>query len=835
MKKILLTLSFVFTILIMNGQPQTISISGTVSGSTGGGIPSYPVQIMSDSTMGFMYFGTATTNANGNYSHSVTLPVGMTQGLFYVSTQDSCTGQFYVQAVSFSPASMNIAGVNFTMCQNSGSNCAASFTHSTSGSTVTFNSNATGGQAPYVYSWSFGDGTSATSANPTHTYNVMNGTFLACLTVTDAAGCSTSYCDTIVISGSGSGSCTALFSQSQQGNTVNFTSNSTGGNPFFPLLHIWDFGDGTNSYVNNPSHIYSSPGTYLVCLTVTDSICFATYCDTVVIAGASCSSSFSTSVMDSLVTFTPQVTGTAPFTYAWNFGDGNTGNSANPTYVYTANGTYMACLTVTDVNGCTSTSCNFITITAFQSSGCAASFTYQAAPASGIVYFNGVATGGVGPYSYSWDFGDGNTGTGQNSGHLYMVMGVYTACLTITDTLGCTATYCDSLFAYGVGVACSVSFTYQANALGSISFTSFPTGTAPFSYVWDFGDGTTSTQANPTHTYLPPSTTYSVTLTVTDNNGCISTYSGIVVSAGGNPCQASFTHTVNGNTASFVSNISGGTAPYSYYWDFNDGNTSFAQNPNHTYANNGVYGVCLTIADSLGCFSVYCDTIFVNTGSGSVGNLSGMVLTDTLAQAAVVHLISYDSITSSFTVVAVDTVQGFFNFYNVPSGDYLVRAALLSADPQYANYLPTYYTQTLYWTNATTVTVSPNVIQFVTIPLIQGSNSSNTAVGQNFVGGGIALSIFRGGGAAPNVPVFILEQNMNPFDYTYTDINGDYSFTNLPNGVYYIYVEEMGLLSTPIQVTVNDNTPTIDNVDFVIETYYVTHSRIQMQCFLLKN
>jgi len=820
MKKILLTLSFVFAMLIMNGQ-IVINISGSVHGSTGGNIPNYPVQIMSDSTMGFMYYGTATTDANGNYNQTITFPAGVIQGLFYVSIQDSCTGLYHTQNVFASPNVLNITGINFVMCQIM-SSCAATFTSTTSGSNVNFTSSATGGTAPYSYSWDFGDGTMGTGANPTHTYNV-SGLFLPCLTVIDATGCIANFCDTISV-GTGVGACAAGFNQSVQGNVAAFTSTSTGGNPIFPLLHIWDFGDGTNAYTNNPTHTYTNPGTYLVCLTVTDSICFSTYCDTIVIGnGVNCNSSFSASVMDSLVTFVPQVTGTAPFIYVWNFGDGTVTNTANPAYVYTSNGNYMACLTVTDANGCSSTSCNMVTITAFSGSSCSVSFTHQAFPATGFVNFTSTATGGVAPYSYVWSFGDGSNSTSQNPSHSYSVQGTYIACLTITDSLGCTATYCDSLFAWGGGSSCSASFSYQTNAVGGISFTSSPTGVAPFAYVWDFGDGTLGSTANPTHTYLPPSTTYNVTLTITDATGCTSTYTALVVSAGGNPCQASYTYTTTGNTVAFASSMASGAAPYTYLWDLGDGNTSQVAHPTHIYSTSGSYIVCLTVTDTIGCTSVYCDSVVVNNG-GSFGYLSGMVIADSLFPAqAVVHLISYDSTTSSFTVTATDTtLQGNFTFSNIPSGHYLVRAALLTSDPNFSNYLPTYYTQTLYWTNATAVNVDPSIFQFIVVPLIQGTNSTGVAVGQNFIGGTVGLSIFKGGGAAPNVPVFILEQDMTAFDYTLTDSNGDYEFQDLPNGVYYIYVEEIGLLSTPIQVTVNNGTTSIDDVDFEMGNYYVT-------------
>lgn len=129
------------------------------------------------------------------------------------------------------------------------------------------------------------------------------------------------------------------------------------------------------------------------------------------------------------------------------------------------------------------------------------------------------------------------------------------------------------------------------------------------SWLWDFGDGNTSTMQNPVHTYATDGS-YTVCLTVTDACGTDSTCMTVTVSSCTSGAAYSFVD--NGFTVDFTDvSVTNGTTTWA--WDFGDGNTSTLQNPSHTYAANGTYTVCLTITDSCGtdstCQSV---TVFVD-------------------------------------------------------------------------------------------------------------------------------------------------------------------------------------------------------------------------------
>ena len=101
-------------------------------------------------------------------------------------------------------------------------------------------------------------------------------------------------------------------------------------------------------------------GTFVVCLTITDSLCYSTTCDTVVITQAGCSALF-TSMQDSmnfLTTYFNDLSSGTINDWSWDFGDGSTGNGQYPVHTYASIGTYRVCLTVTDtLNSCTNTYC----------------------------------------------------------------------------------------------------------------------------------------------------------------------------------------------------------------------------------------------------------------------------------------------------------------------------------------------------------------------------------------------------------------------------------------------------------------------------------------------
>ncbi|MFZ1728831.1 MAG: PKD domain-containing protein, partial [Bacteroidota bacterium] len=124
------------------------------------------------------------------------------------------------------------------------------------------------------YQWSFGDGTSGHTRDPWHNYAHV-GTYIACLTVTDstsAGTCSDTWCDTVIVAAAQSPTCNAQFTHyAMQGHadSVHFYPMQTQNSP--TAHYLWSFGDGTYSHNRDPWHRYLHAGSYVACLTVTDS------------------------------------------------------------------------------------------------------------------------------------------------------------------------------------------------------------------------------------------------------------------------------------------------------------------------------------------------------------------------------------------------------------------------------------------------------------------------------------------------------------------------------------------------------------------------------------
>jgi len=347
--------------------------------------------------------------------------------------------------------SAGILSANFLHAQTT---CQAGFTFSVNNNVVTFTNTSTGAIQPTYY-WNFGDGNYDWQTNPVHTY-LYNGTYAVCLSMWDSLSmCQSTFCDSVVIANAPPVPCNAYFSYGFQGNTFYFSDQSTGG-PF--VSWNWNFGDGNNSSLQNPSHSYANTGFYNVCLTVISSTDTCSYCDSVWYYQCNVQAGFTfNSASDPIVAFTNTSTGGTTPSYSWSFGDGNYSSSTNPTYTYPYSGTYLVCLTVYDDSlnnpNCTDTYCDTLTIINAPpppTPPCDSTFTaWPDSSGSGWVWFYSNGNNNV---SCSWDFGDGNFGTGCSQvSHQYSVTGTYYVCLTVIDVNGNTCTSCDSVYVFRLG------------------------------------------------------------------------------------------------------------------------------------------------------------------------------------------------------------------------------------------------------------------------------------------------------------------------------------------------------------------------------------------------
>ena len=476
--------------------------------------------------------------------------------------------------------------------------------------------------------WNFGDGKTQTYTTPpfSHVYDTA-GFFNARLTITDSYGCGNSFSTNSQVFVSDP---KAIFSTADSltcvGKNVTFTNSSTG----FGLTYNWSFGDATTSTAVNPVKVYAADGNYAVKLTVTDvNGCTNAATKTNYIKVTTVKASFS--VNDSISSCSPfEVVFTNTSLYSssakWIFGDGTTSTLVKPTHYYSAPGTYIARLAVAGPGGCVDTVNK--TIILYPST---ATLTY--APFIGCsplqVSFH-VST--PGPVTYLWDLNDGNTiaTTDSNLIYTYLLPGRFLPKVILEDQTGCQipVTGIDTIDVTKSYVGFAVSDSLLCDR-GIVNFTdSTKSNRVIISYAWNFGDGGTSAQQNPSHNYSTPGL-YTVRLIVTTANGCADTITKINYIK----VVASPVIDINGNMPICITGklsfkgivVQPDTSRLSWYWDFGNGNSSIAKNPQpQRYDSAGTYPLRLIVTNSSGCADTVDRTVLIyplpviNAGSDKI-------------------------------------------------------------------------------------------------------------------------------------------------------------------------------------------------------------------------
>jgi len=389
------------------------------------------------------------------------------------------------------------------------------------------------------------------------------------------------------------------------------------------VAYNWEFGDGTGGSSATPTHTYLTSGTFMVSLTVTDDFGATGTVATTASIGlgnlppiANPSGPYNGTV-DTAVAFDGTQSSDPDgsiISYSWDFGDGTSGTGATPSHAYTAANTYNVILTVMDDAGATDSLGTTATITAVpvnQPPVADANGPYSGTTGTSLVFDGSASSDSDGSIvSYSWDFGDGNTGTGVTPAHTYTANGNYTVSLTVTDNQGATglATSTASIGSVSPPPIADPNGPYAGTVGISIVFdgsaSNDPDGTI-LSYDWDFGDGNTATGVSPAHTYMAAGN-YTVTLVVTDDAGNIGAATTNATIGTGNMAPTADANGPYSGTVG-VAVMFDGTASFdpdgtitAYSWDFGDGATASGANPTHSYTAAGMYNVTLIVTDDAG-------------------------------------------------------------------------------------------------------------------------------------------------------------------------------------------------------------------------------------------
>jgi PKD repeat protein len=461
-----------------------------------------------------------------------------------------------------------------------------------------------------TYRWDFGDGSTSTQANPSHSY-ASNGTFSATLRVTDPDDLFDEDTAQVTVTQNLPPTAEANGPYSgNQGASISFSSAGSSDPEGGPLTYRWDFGDGSTSTQANPSHTYATGGSFTATLRVTDPETLFDEDTAQVTVNrppvADANGPYSGDVGDPIAF---SAAGTSdpdggPLTYRWDFGDGSTSTQANPSHSYASNGVFFATLRVTDNGGLFDEDTASVSVTQNLPPTAEANGPYSGNQGASISFSSaGSSDPEGGPLTFRWDFGDGTTSTQANPSHAYATGGSFTATLRVTDPENLFDEDTAQVTVNRPPVA-EANGPYSGDVGDPIAFsaagTSDPDG-GPLTYRWDFGDGSTSTQANPSHSYASNGVFFA-TLRVTDNGGLFDEDTASVSVTQNLPPTAEANGPYSGNQGASISFSAAGSSdpeggPLTYRWDFGDGTTSTQANPSHAYVTGGSFTATLRVTD----------------------------------------------------------------------------------------------------------------------------------------------------------------------------------------------------------------------------------------------
>jgi PKD repeat protein len=346
---------------------------------------------------------------------------------------------------------------------------------------------------------------------------------------------------------------------------------------------------------------------------------------------STCNADFTFNISSNTVKFTPVMPGDSINTlHYWGFGDGTTAAATAPVHTYASAGVYSVkhYIIKRNPNGietCRDSAIKQIIIQ--PACNLVAYFTWQSDSSNYLkIRFTNASTTAEPSDSVRWTFGDGTSSLDANPAHLYANAGTYTVCLRVkknntTGTTGCVREICKTIV---VTQPCNLTANFSwANTTANPLTVAFKNLSTPLSSTdsvkWSFGDGSTSLDANPMHTYQQ-SGVYSVCLRVKKNGNtpgtaaCVREICKLVIVQ--LPCniQVNFSmhrDSLNPRKVHFNNSTITTTAAATVKWSFGDGTYATSWNAIHEYSQPGTYRVCLVVEAAPNCVREKCDTVIM--------------------------------------------------------------------------------------------------------------------------------------------------------------------------------------------------------------------------------
>lgn len=392
------------------------------------------------------------------------------------------------------------------------------------------NTSTTGAQGTTSYFWDFGDGTTSILKSPAlHTFP-DTGCYDIMLIMTNPNACNSpdTVMQQICYLKTGMTASFTLPDSLCLGETIQPVNTSTNAQTY-----AWTFGDGGSSASTNPTHTYTSAGTFIVTLVSSNpQACNIkdTFTKQVFVSNNNINANFSISKTDSCGPFTASFDNTSQFgttpgaqsftQFFWNFDDGTTYQGQHPPFhVFPDSGCYDIQLIMIDTTACNSPDTISKTI-CYNPLYVSAQFIAPDSICvnSGVLFSNQSQNA----TASSWDFGDGTTSTATSPVHNFVQPGFYTVTLISSNPASCNKvdTFTQTINLKPLPTANFVYAPIVPEANVPTTFTN--TSQNAVSYVWAFGDGTSSIEEDPTHMYRKTGT-YLVCLAARSAEGCVDT------------------------------------------------------------------------------------------------------------------------------------------------------------------------------------------------------------------------------------------------------------------------------------------------------------------------
>ncbi len=522
----------------------------------------------------------------------------------------------------------------------------------------------------------------------------------------------------------------------------------------------------------SPTLPVGESGTY--CVSMHDANgCTATACITVVLPVGPCNVLIALDTSSSNIPMlVAQPGGTAPFTYQWSTGDSTQSIPLQPNPA-----SVKWCVTVTDAEGCVATDC-------FQLPAPNSCQVEIQQTNSGSLF---AAVSGTPPFEFFWNNGEvGQTITPVSPG-------VY--CVTVVAADSCTTADC---FSFNMGCSVTIVEDSLSPTPNGWHLTAYASGTPPFTYYWQ-----NAVASGPSITVSTPGT-YCVK--VIDANGCSATD---CITVGNYPCSVKIVETSLPNSADPVLLAVVPANAYLYQWSSGD------STPYIVPAGPGTY--CVTVTHSSGCTASACYDFDPMFGHFTVkGFVSAGDLSNNLLLQGTVYLYKLDNTSAGLSLFGQTPLlpnptlppapgpHAWYDFGDVPPGQYIALALLAPNTPGSDIFLPTYYGDVTSWTDAKVIAV-PHGGELFDIHLVKGDSLGGPGTIDGLLTKGPGLSHSgsseRDEGVA-GATVLLFDEQARPLQYRITAADGSFSFSQLPWGTYELRVDLPGVPAASAWITI---------------------------------